>query len=159
MAKRDHDIGFLLIAWFKLFKGGLLFAVGVGALSLLHKDVEVVVNHWARVLQLHAQSRWIQKSVIFLGVADRRELSLIIGTTFFYSALLLTEGVGLLFEKVWAEYLTSVITVSFIPFEVYEMFRQVTAARIVILVVNTAIVAYLAFRLQQRAVAKRQRKV
>ena len=38
-----------------------------------------------------------------------REISV---ATFGYSALALTEGVGLLLEKVWAEYLTLILTVS-----------------------------------------------
>ena len=146
----------MLIAIFKLFKGVLLLVVGVGALSLLHKDVSEVVEHWTHLLQLNMQNRWIQNLVIKLGLVDRRELGLIAGTTFFYSALLLTEGVGLLFEKVWAEYLTFIITASFIPIEVYELTRRLTVPRIVILAVNVLIAAYLAIHLQQRAKAERR---
>jgi uncharacterized membrane protein (DUF2068 family) len=153
--RRHHDIGFLLIAVFKLIKGGLLFLVGIGALSLLRKDQLERVDHWSHVLQLHMQNRWIQNLLIKLGMVDKRELGLIVGTTFFYSALLLTEGTGLVLEKVWAEYLTFGITASFIPIEVYELTRRVTTARVVILLLNTAAAVYLAFRLQQRARQKR----
>jgi uncharacterized membrane protein (DUF2068 family) len=145
----------VLIAVFKLIKGCLLFIVGIGALSLLRQDQAKLFNHWAHVLQLHMHSRWIQNLLIKLGMADRRKWGLIVGTTFFYSALLLTEGFGLLLEKVWAEYLTFIITASFIPIEVYELTRRVTVPRIVILMLNTAAAAYLAFRLQQRAREKR----
>ena len=156
MRARKHDVGLVLIAIFKLFKGVLLLVVGVGALSLLHKDVSEVVEHWTHLLQLNMQNRWIQNLVIKLGLVDRRELGLIAGTTFFYSALLLTEGVGLLFEKVWAEYLTFIITASFIPIEVYELTRRLTVPRIVILAVNVLIAAYLAIHLQQRVKAERR---
>src|SRR5437867_868439 len=98
---KHRDIGFVLIAIFKLIKGALLFAVGIGALSLLHKDLVVVVNQWAHVLQLNMQRRWVQKLLVRLGVVDTRDLGLVIGTTFFYSALLVTEGIGLLLERVW----------------------------------------------------------
>ena len=133
-----------------------MLVVGIGALSLLHKDGSEVVEHWTHLLQLNMQNRWIQDLVIKLGLVDRRELGLIAGTTFFYSALLLTEGVGLLFEKAWAEYLTFIITASFIPIEVYELMRRLTVPRIVILAVNVLIAAYLAVRLQQRAKAERR---
>jgi uncharacterized membrane protein (DUF2068 family) len=159
MARRHHDVGFALIAIFKLIKGALLVGVAIGALSLLHKDVDEVVNHWARLLQLNVQSRWIQKLVIKLGVVDKRDLKLIIGTTFFYSGLLLAEGVGLLLEKVWAEYLTFIITASFMPIEAYELARHATVPRIVILAVNILIAAYLALRLQERAMAKRRENI
>ena len=154
--RRHHDIGFLLIAVFKLVKGCLLFLAGIGALSLLRKDQAELINHWSHVLQLHMHNRWIQNFLIKLGMVDRRHWGLIVGTTFFYSALLLTEGIGLLLEKVWAEYLTFIITASFIPIEVYELTTRVTVARIVILLLNVAAAGYLAFRLHQRAKAKRQ---
>jgi uncharacterized membrane protein (DUF2068 family) len=156
VSARKHDIGLVLIAIFKLLKGVLLLVVGIGVLSLLHKDVSEVVEHWTHLLQLNMQNRWIQNLVIKLGLVDRRELGLIAGTTFFYSALLLTEGVGLLLEKVWAEYLTFIITASFIPIEVYELMRRLTVPRIVILAVNVLIAAYLAVCLQQRARAERR---
>ena len=146
----------MTIAIFKLIKGVLLFVVGIGALSLVHKDVNEVVNQWSRALQLNLQNRWIQKLVVKLGIVDQRELGLIVATTFFYSALLLTEGVGLLLQKVWAEYLTFIITASFIPIEVYEVIRRVTTSRVIILTVNILVAAYLAFRLHQRAMAKRR---
>src|SRR5467141_962999 len=126
MARRHHDVGFVLIAVFKLIKGALLFVVGLGALSLLHKDVNEAVSHWTHTLQLNAQVRWIQNLVIKLGVLDNRKVALIVGTTLFYAVLLVTEGVGLLLEKVWAEYLTFIVTASFIPIEVYELSRHVT---------------------------------
>ena len=88
MARRHHDVGFVLIAVFKLIKGALLFVVGMGALSLLHKDVNDAVSHWTHTLQLNAQVRWIQNLVIKLGVFDNRKVALIVGTTVFYAVLL-----------------------------------------------------------------------
>ena len=158
MGKRVHrDIGFVLIAIFKLVKGGLLFLVGLGALSLLRENEAALINRWAHVLQLQMQNHWIQNLVIKLGMVDKRELGLIVGTTFFYSALLLTEGTGLLLGKVWAEYLTFIITASFIPIEVYELTKRMTAPRVIILALNAAAAAYLALRLQQRVKARRRR--
>jgi uncharacterized membrane protein (DUF2068 family) len=69
---------------------------------------------------------------------------------FFYSALLFTEGIGLLMEKVWAEYMTVIITGSFIPLEVYELIRRVTLIRACVLLANVIVVAYLVMRLCQR---------
>ena len=69
--------------------------------------------------------------------------------TFFYSALLLTEGTGLLLGKVWAEYFTIFVTSSFIPLEVYELARRVTFPKVSLLLVNVAIVVYLVFELRQ----------
>lgn len=149
-ARKHHDIGFITIAILKLVKGLLLFLVGVGALSLIHRDVAVVFKHWAHVFQLDIQSKFVQRSLVQIGLVKQRDLPLIVTTTFIYSALLLTEGVGLLMEKVWAEYMTVIITTSFIPVELYELIKHTTRARACVLVINIIVVAYLVFRLCQR---------
>ena len=71
-----------------------------------------------------------------------------------YAALLITESIGLFLRKTWAEYVTIILTGAFIPLEVYELGRHVTATRASIVVVNVAIVAYLVARVsKQRAAA------
>lgn len=149
-AKRHHDIGFIAIAIFKLVKGALLFLVGAGALSLIHRDAAMTVTHWANALQVNMHSRFLQRWLVRIGLVKRRDLALVITVSFFYSALLLTEGIGLLMEKVWAEYMTIFITASFIPVEVYELFRRTTLSRIWLLAINIVVVAYLALRVCQR---------
>ncbi len=51
--------------------------------------------------------------------------------------------VGLWWAKRWAEYLTLVSTALFVPFEVYEITEGVSALKVIILVINVAIVVYL----------------
>ena len=53
-------------------------------------------------------------------------------------------------EKVWAEYMTALITATFIPIEVYELMRHVTVIRACVLVGNVIVVAYLVMRLCQQ---------
>jgi uncharacterized membrane protein (DUF2068 family) len=147
---KHHDIGFMAIAILKLVKGLLLLLVGVGVLSLIHKDATEVFTHWAHVFQVDVHSKWIQRWLVEIGLVKQRDLALIVTTTFFYSALLLTEGVGLLMEKVWAEYMTALITSTFIPIEIYELTRHATGTRACVLLANVLVVAYLVMRLCQR---------
>ena len=49
----------LAIAVFKLIKGILLIAVGIGALKLLHKDVAQTVLHWVNILRVDPDNRFI----------------------------------------------------------------------------------------------------
>jgi len=145
----------LLIAIFKLFKGLLLLVTGIGILSLLHKDVSAVVLEWARLLSVDPDSRFIHKLLSKLWGVDDRKLEAVSAGTFFYSSLLLTEGVGLLMRRRWAEYFTIITTAALIPLEIYEIFRHVTVVRILILVVNLLIVAYLV----ERRVSGHRRRV
>jgi uncharacterized membrane protein (DUF2068 family) len=63
-----------------------------------------------------------------------------------YAALEAIEGVGLWLHRRWAEYLVVLATGIGIPFEVYEVSHRVTVFRVGVLVVNFAIVVYLAWR-------------
>jgi|ERR1035437_2491031 uncharacterized membrane protein (DUF2068 family) len=148
--RKHHDVGFIIIGIFKLVKGALLLAFGLGTLSLIHKDAAEVIRHWAHVFQVDTDSRFVQYWLVEVGLVQQRDLALIVTTSLLYSALLSTEGVGLLMEKVWAEYLTSIITTSFIPIEIYALTRHTTILRVSLLLANVLVVAYLVFRLGQR---------
>src|ERR1700683_2519168 len=60
-----------------------------------------------------------------------------------YALLEGVEAVGLWLGRRWAEYLTFVATIVFVPYEIYELTKSVTALKAVALVINLAIVAYL----------------
>jgi len=57
-----------------------------------------------------------------------------------------TEGVGLWFERRWAEYLTALATAGFLPFEIDELVKRVTVLKLSALVVNLAVLIYLVWR-------------
>ena len=144
MALKKHSSrGLWLIAAFKLFKGIALLAVAIGALKLLHKDVASEVEHWSNYLRVDPHNRYISKLLAKLGLLDDRRLKALSVGTFFYSALLITEGVGLALKRRWAEYLTIVSTASLLPLEVLEIARRVSFARIALFLVNIAVVGYL----------------
>jgi uncharacterized membrane protein (DUF2068 family) len=55
-------------------------------------------------------------------------------------------------EKAWAEYLTVGATVSFLPWEVYEIARRSDWVRVGLLVVNLVVLAYLVWWLKRNRV-------
>ena len=152
MAERNtdrHETGIWLIAIFKLVKGVLLLALGIGALSLLHKDVEEVATGWIDMLRVDPNNYYINKVLDRLLDVDDRKLEEISAGTFFYAALLLTEGTGLMLRKRWAEYFTVIATGSFIPLEVYELVKHFSLGKIVLIIINVAVVWYLIERLRK----------
>jgi uncharacterized membrane protein (DUF2068 family) len=151
---RTHGRGLRLIAAFKLLKGFALLALAIGALHLLHKDIEAIVVHWISVFQVDPHGKYIQLLLAKLAnVDDRKLMALSIGT-FFYSAIFLTEGFGLAMQKRWAEYLTIVSTASLLPLEIYEIAKHATAGKVIALLINLAVVAYLVFELRRFPRAK-----
>ena len=141
----------LLIALFKLLKGLALLAVAVGALKLLHRDLAETIGHWISVLRVDPENRFVHELLArVLRVSPHQLKALSVGT-FFYSALLSTEGIGLLLRKRWAEYFTIISTAGLIPVEIYELAKHVTAVKILVLIVNVAIVVYLVMRIRRKA--------
>ena len=141
--------GLWLIAVFKLLKGLALLAIGIGALKLLHKDVASEVERWVNYLRVDPQNYYIHKLLAKVGLLNDRKLKELSVGTFFYSALLLTEGVGLAFKQRWAEYFTIITTASLLPLEVFEIARRLSFARIALFLVNIAIVVYLVRHLRK----------
>ena len=141
--------GVKLIAAFKIFKGLVLLAVGIGAVKLLHKDIAVEVERWADIFRVDPHSRYLYRLLERFSVLNDRKLKELSIGTFFYSALLLTEGTGLLLAKRWAEYFTIIVTSSFIPLEIYELLKRVSAPRLIVLLLNIAVVVYLVIELRR----------
>ncbi|HLZ50475.1 MAG TPA: DUF2127 domain-containing protein [Candidatus Acidoferrum sp.] len=139
----------MLIAVFKLLKGVVLLAVGIGALRLLHKDVAAIADHWINAFRGDPHNRYLHWLLAKLPMVDDRKLKELSVGTFVYSAIFLTEGTGLALGKRWAEYFTIVTTASFLPLELYEIFRHATIAKGVALAVNIAVVLYLVRELRR----------
>ncbi|MGI8746596.1 MAG: DUF2127 domain-containing protein [Bryobacteraceae bacterium] len=141
--------GLLYIALFKLLKGVLLVIVGAGALKLLHKDAGEAAMHWIDMLRVDPDSRFIHALLAKVLLIDDHKLKEISAGTFFYAALLLTEGIGLLMRKHWAEYFTVVTTALLMPLEIYEIVERASVMKFLVLGVNAAIVWYLVAKLMR----------
>lgn len=137
-----------LIAAFKLVKGVLLLTVGVGVLRLLRRATADSLGAWTTQLHLDPGNR-LGHLLEKVGSVDERTLQRISVGMLVYAVLLLIEGTGLMLRQRWAEYFTVIITVSFIPLEVYEAVRHLTATRVLIIAINLAIVGYLITRLKR----------
>jgi len=137
--------GLMIIGTFKLLKGTMFLVVALGMLRLIHHDVQEWGEDLLAKLRLDPDNRHIAWLLAKLGLVDDHRLRELSGLTLIYAALFLTEGIGLLRQKRWAEYLTVVATASLIPLEIYEVCRHVTWIRVLLFAANIAILAYLIF--------------
>lgn len=152
--KGVHDRGLLLIGLFKLGKAILFFLLGIGAIHMLHKDLGDEVMRLATALKFDPESRFVTVVLDKVDLIDAHRLKQISAATFSYAALALTEGVGLMLEKVWAEYLTLFLTISFLPWELYELARRPSWFRLGLLLINLAVLAYLVWLLRRKKLAE-----
>jgi uncharacterized membrane protein (DUF2068 family) len=65
-----------------------------------------------------------------------------------YGLLEVTEAVGLMLRRRWAEYLVLLATVAFLPLEIDEVLRKPSALKALTLLINIAIAVYLVWRKQ-----------
>jgi uncharacterized membrane protein (DUF2068 family) len=131
----------------KLLKAVVLVAVGVAALTMMSEAGARTLHHEVERAGLSPGSHLLHKAFEKAAGLDERHLAAVGIGTFVYAASFSVEGIGLLLRKRWAEYLTIILTGSFIPLEVYETIRHVTALRIAGIVLNVAAVVYLVWHL------------
>jgi uncharacterized membrane protein (DUF2068 family) len=148
---RSHgDRALLAIAVFKFVKGSVLLALAFGAMNLLHKDVASHVEHWLRQLRIDPDNHYIGTLLSKLQLVHTKELKEFCALGAGYAALFLTEGTGLLLRQRWAEWLTIIATSSLMPLEIYELIKEFTPLRLLLLLVNAALVLFLVFRVRQK---------
>jgi uncharacterized membrane protein (DUF2068 family) len=147
--KNDHAGMLRLIAIFKLFKAALLIVTAIGILKMMHNDLASTIDHWTGRIGLAPGNRYVDlliSKAANLTPAKIKELGI---GSFIYAALFLTEGIGLWLLKRWAEWFTIFITASLVPFEVWEIVRHPSIAKVLVLIINVAVVIYLIYRVRK----------
>ena len=139
-----------VIAFFKLAKALLLIGVGLGAFRLLNPTTADNAQRWASVLAWRLGPRAVFAVHNRLSHLQESQLRTAGIVAFLYAGLFAVEGVGLWKSKRWAEYLTIIVTSSFVPFEVYELVRHASWPRVATLGINLVVVAYLVWKVRQR---------
>jgi len=141
--RKQHNKFLILIAAYKVLQALLFVAAGIGALRLLHKDIDDVLSQVAYVLRFNPESRFINFLLDKATLVNDPLLRRIGAVAFSYAALSLAEGIGLYLEKAWGELLTLGITASFLPWEIFEGVRRLTGMRVGLLIINFLVFLYL----------------
>jgi uncharacterized membrane protein (DUF2068 family) len=145
-----------LIALFKFGKAVLATVVGLGALRLLQPSTADWADRWLSALAVKHDRRVLQHLLaLVVGLPPRTLETLAVGA-FLLAGLFAVEGVGLWLGKRWAEYLTVVATILFVPVEVVRLVQLASLTRLAALLINLAVVAYLMHRLVRRRRVRRQ---
>ena len=148
----SHGDSFLTtIGVFELVKAASIIALTLGAAHLFHKDVEAEVERWLNILRVDPDNRFVGGALTKLNLVHTKELKELTALGIFYSVLFLTQGVGLLLRKRWAEWLTVLATGLFIPWELYEIVQNFGAWKLALFVFNIAIVGFLIYRIRAKS--------
>lgn len=128
-----------------LVSAGLALAVFfvAGHRTSLQADYTRVLNDFYGASAGNASSHGLLGTVRHFFFVSPTHLYEVAGVLLAYAAIESVEMVGLWFAQRWAEYLTFVVTAAFIPFEVYEIATKASVFKVLTLVANLAIAAYL----------------
>ena len=146
-----------IIALFEAAKAGLVLLAGVGLLSLVHHDVQAFAERLVRHSHLNPASHYPRIFVDAAGRVTDANLWLFAGGALLYAIVRGVEAYGLWHERTWAEWLALVAGGLYVPVEIYELVRHATWLKVVVLVTNLAIVAYMVWMLRHRAEQDRER--
>ena len=139
-----------LIGVFKMVKTAALLGAAVFLTLARRGDASHHAIRFFERLGIDPGSHIVRESIERLNGMSEHKLELFAIACVVYAAIFATEGTGLLLRKRWAEWLTVVVTSSFMPFEVYELVHHATATRAIALVVNALVVVYLVVRIHMR---------
>jgi uncharacterized membrane protein (DUF2068 family) len=143
-ARMTHSQRWLrLIALYKAFKTICLILVAIAAFHLNRSQNFDHLVHWLEQLSLSDSNglRWrLVHKLQTMGPSKFVAIGLV---ALAYAAIFATEGVGLWLQKYWAEWFTVIATGSLVPLEVYEAIHRFSVFKLLALIANIAIVAYL----------------
>ena len=145
-----HNRWLVLIGVLKLIKAVFFILLGVGALRLLHKDIVDVITRFVVDLRFDPENHFVNVVLEKVTLLSPHRLKLISIAIFCYAAIDIVEGIGLALEKAWAEFLTLILTASFLPWELFEIIRHLTGFKIALFIVNLLVLIYLMIHVQSR---------
>lgn len=152
LQRRARLGGLRAVASLELAKGLVVLLLGFGAVSLVHRDVWDVAEAVLRLLRINPDRRYAQ---VFLNLADNvtdAKLWAAAAGAAAYSTLRFFEAYGLWNARVWAEWFALLSGALYVPFEGYELLRRPTLVRLLVLLINLAIVFYMLYlRISQQA--------
>jgi len=108
------------------------------------------LRHWIEFFRLDVHTRLIEDLLAKVAGINARTMRRLGIGTLGYAAVFAVEGIGLLRGKTWAEYMTAAVTISFLPIELYELIVHPSAMKLLLTLINLAVVIYLVFEIRRR---------
>jgi uncharacterized membrane protein (DUF2068 family) len=145
-----YDRWLVAIGALKLGEALLFILLGIGVIRMLHKDLVDEVTRLLTAMRFDPEGRFVSLLLDKVALISPQRLEEISAAAFGHAALDILEGTGLILRKIWAEFVTLVVSVLFLPLEFFEIVRHITWIRVGITTVNVAVVVYLVFHVQMR---------
>lgn len=145
-----------LIGALKLVKGACFVGIGFALLRMLHHDLYMLALWAVEVLHLDPDRRFIAGLLDRVALMTNHRLVQLSALVFLYASLDFIEGIGLMLEKRWAEYLTLILTIALLPLEAIKLVHHPNRWTLLILLGNILIAIYLAWLVRFNSIVQRR---
>jgi len=142
-----HRRGLRTVAILEAAKGLLVLLVAFGFAEIIHLHIDLEESAQNLLYFLHIDpDRRISHALMHLaGRMMDANLLTVLAIALVYSSLRFIESYGLWRQRVWAEWLAIIAGAVYLPLELYNLIRRPSTVHWVILLVNIAIVIYIAW--------------
>lgn len=128
------------VAVFEAAKGTLVLVTGLGALSLIHHDIQRFAEQLVEHLHLNPAKHIPQIFIAAAANLNDARLSVLAVLAASYGLLRFVEAYGLWHGRRWAEWFAAISGGIYIPFEIYELLQGYTWLSLGALIVNVLVV-------------------
>lgn len=150
-SKHHHDVNLQVlrgVASFELAKGFLVLLAAFGVLFLVGKDTWDIADDLLHLLHISPDRHFAQEFLDWADTLTASKLWAVAGAAGAYSVLRFAEAYGLWHARAWAEWIALISAAIYMPFEVYGLARHQSLFHVGVLVINLAIVIYMAYLLK-----------
>ena len=156
VTKDRRELALRLIMLEKLLKSVFVLSTALVFTGMLMTGSSVHLHVITTHLREHVTAAWsVYLADAIVSVTERRHLVVATWALFLDGVSTAVEWYALSRGRAWGEWLVVAATSSLLPFEVHALIEKGHVGRLVVLLVNLAIVLYLARHAWRRHVARR----
>ena len=145
-----------LIAALSFIKFILFLVTGLVVGRFIDHDGAHFIQRVALDLHIDPDGARLSQLLNWVSGINVAKLQLLDLVCFAYATLYLIQALGLWYDRYWAEWLTLMMAMLFVPYEIFEVIMHHQPLTIILLVLNLAVVAYLLHHVRQK---RQQRKL
>jgi uncharacterized membrane protein (DUF2068 family) len=128
----------------------VLLLAAYGEVRLHDASLTAKILSWAAARPHGLEHEVVSRALAWFSGLSEQDVHRLRLLTLTYAIVFGIEGIGLWMQRRWAEWLTTIITASLIPFEVWELVHRPSAGAATVLIANALIVGYLYWHVSTR---------
>lgn len=137
--------GLKAVAIYEAAKGVLVLVAGFGVLALMGQDLQYYAEELVAHLHLNPAKGYPRIFIDAAANVSDGKLWMFAGFAVAYAVVRWIEAYGLWRARRWAEWFAVLSGAIYVPAELYELLHHVSPLKVLLLILNVGIVAYMLY--------------